>query len=190
MISIKRLNRSFGDKKVLVDFEYEFPDKGLYIISGRSGIGKTTLLRIIAGLDKEYEGELKISAESVSMVFQEDRLIKTLTAKENVTLVCKNEKKASDLLERLGLEEEVDEKPSALSGGMKRRVAIARAFSYDSDILLMDEPTSSLDAETARKVDDMIKERAESQLVIVVTHDLSEIEYLKGTVVEIQSVSC
>ena len=183
-LTVKNLYKSFGDKKIFEDFSYSFADNGAYALVGNSGIGKTTLLRIIAGLDKKYQGEvLNGGVKNTSFAFQEYRLFPRLTALENAVIPSgdlKDEhitKKATELLLRLGFtENEIQLYPDELSGGMKQRVSLVRALLRDKPILLLDEPSKELDYELKTTLYTIIKEEANKRLVIIVTHELSELE--------------
>ena len=184
---IKNLNKSFGEKEIFNDFSYSFGDRGIYALTGESGVGKTTLLRIISGLDSDYDGEI-LGADSVSLAFQEHRLFPVLTALENVVFAISDTKNeavlslAKNMLTSLGIsEKDFSLLPSELSGGMKQRVSLARAFLKDAPILLLDEPTGELDEENARLVRDVIKSEGQSRLVILVTHNKKEMRDLDAT---------
>ncbi len=185
-LSIKNLSKSFNDKKIFDNFSYEFKEKGIYAISGESGVGKTTLLRIISGLDVDYSGAIVGGGfKNVSVAFQEYRLFPTLTAIENVTVTTDTTDSASSdaeaLLSRLGFScEELKKIPSELSGGMKQRVSLARAFLKKTPILLLDEPTKELDASLRDTVYSIILEESERRLVIIVTHHGEDIEKLNA----------
>ena len=177
ILKVENLSKNFGEKTILNSFSFEFPEKGVCIITGSSGIGKTTLLRIIAGLDKDYSGNIENSGIGrVSYMFQEYRLFPTLSALKNVVAVTsetkEDEKCAAELLARLGFSsEDLIKKPRALSGGMKQRVAFARAVIKNAPILILDEPTKELDDASINVMSKIIKEEAKKRLVIVVTHD-------------------
>ena len=174
-LKLNNISKSFGEKNILSNFSYCFSDKGLYIIRGESGIGKTTLLRIISGLDEKYDGEVENGGiGNVSVMFQEYRLFPTLSALKNASIPNKDSDHTREaaLLMRLGfLDADLKKKPHHLSGGMKQRVAFVRAVSMSSPILILDEPTKELDADTARIMAEIIAEEAKERLVIVVTHD-------------------
>lgn len=174
-LTIKNLHKSFADTEILKNFSFSFNKSGAYLILGESGVGKTTLLRIIAGLDSDYTGEIENGGEkNVSFMFQEYRLFPALNALQNVILARRDctQDEAATLLTRLGFKnEDMKKKPRELSGGMKQRVAFARAVNRHSPILLLDEPTKELDTDTASILIDMINEEAKKRLVIVVTHD-------------------
>ena len=178
MLTLKNITKKYGDKTVLDGFSYSFPEKGFVAISGMSGIGKTTLLNIIMGLEKADSGEIiwDISEPKISCVFQEDRLLERESALENVLFVIKDrteeeKKKAIRILEELGLGAELDTKAKELSGGMARRVAIARALAFAADIYIMDEPIKGLDAETRKQTIDTIRHWTEGKLLIMVSHN-------------------
>ncbi len=174
-ITLTSISKSFSHRQIFLDFSYEFKDTGLYIIEGESGVGKTTLLRIIAGLDTDYVGGvIGAGVGKCSFMFQEYRLFPTISAFENVTLVGPNnnsENQAKELLFRLGLtDEDILLYPSQLSGGMKQRVSFARAVFSDKPIILLDEPTKELDSATADKMLEIISELSKKKCVIMVSH--------------------
>ena len=172
-LKISNLTKKFGEKVILESFSHTFDTTGLYVITGESGIGKTTLLRIIAGLDKDYTGEIVGGGiNNVSFMFQEHRLFPSLNALKNAAISLQDTRDAEALLKRLGFEDEdLKKKPHQLSGGMKQRVAFARAVLMDAPILILDEPTKELDPESIEIMLAVIKEQAEKRLVITVTHD-------------------
>lgn len=193
-LSINNLSKSFGKKQIFKDFSYEFSSTGIYLISGDSGIGKTTLLRMIAGLDKLFIGEISGGGiGNVSFAFQEYRLFPNLSAVENVMTAESTENevaflKAKALLSELGFSDE-DMKlfPRELSGGMKQRVSLARAFLKNSPILLLDEPTKELDEGLSKTVLDMIKREAERRLVIMVTHSKEDFVSLEASEIHLNA---
>ena len=187
---IKNLTKKFDDKIIIDNLSYEFPDQGVVAIIGESGIGKTTLLRIISGLDKHYQGEvLGGGFKNVSLAFQEYRLFPNLSAIENVIFAISDTKneavvtKVENTLTSLGLKKS-DFHLSAheLSGGMKQRLSIARALLKDAPVLLLDEPTKELDKENITLLTDMIRIESNDRLVIIVTHNLEDIECLSPTI--------
>lgn len=180
MLKITDLCKSFGDKVILKNFSYSFKENGLVVVKGVSGCGKTTLLRLIAGLEKKDSGEI-LSDGLISLLFQEDRLLPWLIVIENVTCVmsgksAEKKKEAKKLLELVGLKGEENERIENLSGGMKRRVAFARALALNPDILLLDEPFNCLDAGTKKKLMDVTLEFSKKHLVIMVTHDSENVK--------------
>ena len=174
-LQLKSLSKAFGDRSVLSGLSYEFEKTGLYFVVGESGVGKTTLLRIIAGLDSDYSGEVENGGiTACSFMFQEYRLFPALSALKNAAISDKSgsTQKAAELLLRLGFkEDDLKKRPSELSGGMKQRVAFARAVLKDCPVLILDEPTKELDADTVRVMLEVINEQAQRRLVIAVTHD-------------------
>jgi NitT/TauT family transport system ATP-binding protein len=177
-IICRNISKSFGQKQVLSDFSASFPRGSVSAIMGASGCGKTTLLRIIAGLEKADSGEvLGINNSRVAFLFQDDRLFPWLTAKQNVEVVIKENKNlATELLTALGLKNELNSYPAQLSGGMCRRVAIARALAYDSDVLLLDEALRGLDEKNIENTVSVIKAFAGDKTIISVTHAPSSLE--------------
>lgn len=168
---LKNITKEYDGKRVLDGISLEIPERGIFGIFGASGQGKTTLIRIICGLEQPDGGEI-IGTQGVnfSVVFQEDRLLPSLTALENVALVS-DKATAAEMLERVGLAESADKYPSELSGGMSRRTAIARALAYSGDALILDEPFKGLEAELKERVGTLIREYAQTKPVIIVTHD-------------------
>ena len=166
---------------------------GIYALSGNSGAGKTTLLRIIAGLDTAYTGSIIGGGiTNTSFSFQEYRLFPHLTALENVIVANGNIddsallEKGKELLQRLGFTpSELMLLPSELSGGMKQRVSLVRAFLRNTPILLLDEPTKELDEKIRTKLYEIIKEEGEKRLVIVVSHHIEDFENLNATKIHI-----
>ena len=148
---------------------------------GASGKGKTTLLKLIAGLLKPDKGTVDINNRKVSFMFQEDRLLPWLNVRDNILLVTDREKETDELLEELGIDGNL--RISELSGGMARRVALARCLLFESDILLMDEPFKGLDEALMKKVASIIIRQ--NKPAIVSTHSLDEVEALGGKIVNL-----
>ncbi len=184
-IIIKNLSKSYDGKSVLENFSAEIRENTA--IMGASGEGKTTLCRIILGLEGSDEGEVIFEQKPCfSAVFQEDRLFEAYSAVSNVALafdkgIGKAEArcKASELLSGLGIEENEQKKAvGAYSGGMKRRVALARSLAKKADILLLDEAFSGLDEKTKEKCASFVREKAKDTLILLITHDKAEAELL------------
>lgn len=176
-LKINNLSKRFDDKIILESFSYSFRDTGLYLIEGDSGIGKTTLLRLIAGLDKDYSGEIVGGGISnISYCFQEHRLFPALSALDNVLAVLKEKndgevQRATDILSSLRFNaSDMSLLPEELSGGMRQRVALTRALMKSSPILLLDEPLKELDSELCEAALDIIRREAGSRLVLMVSH--------------------
>jgi len=178
MLRIENLCVSYGKSLIIDGLSYTFEDGVKYAIMGASGIGKTTLLNVIAKTKKARGGSVTSSHITLSYIFQEPRLFPWLTALENVTLVCKDADKAKSILCELISDEGICEKyPDELSGGMKQRVAIARALAFESDIVLMDEPFKGLDAELKDTVRSFVFDRLKKKTVILITHDPDDLAY-------------
>ena len=147
-------------------------------ITGESGIGKTTVLRLIMGLEKPKRGTVSLTdGARISAVFQEDRLIPNLSAIDNVALFSAREK-AAEILTKLGLGDDMDLKTEELSGGMKRRVALARALARPSEILILDEAMTGLDEKNKARTAAVINEYLEGRTLVCVTHDRTEADLL------------
>lgn len=177
MVKIRNLNFSFGDKVIFDNFSLEIPHKSVTAITGKSGSGKSTLINLICGLLKADKGEIVSKAEKYAVVFQEDRLLPWLTVRENVSIVS-DEEAADFLLKQVGLYESRDLYPAQLSGGMKRRTALARALAYGGDVLILDEAFNGVDEETKSVLMDIIKEQAKEKAVILISHNSDEIQRL------------
>lgn len=177
MIQIENLTKQYNTQLVLNEFSLLVRDGEKVAIMGESGRGKTTLLRIIAGLETYDAGQISgFDKKDVAYVFQEPRLFDSLSVIKNLIVVSQQpsrvaEKKAMELLTLVGLEKDKAKYPSELSGGMKQRLALARAFMVDRPILLLDEPFSALDQETRNDMIEFVKARTKNKTVILVTHD-------------------
>lgn len=174
-IELSHIHAGYPNKPVLKDVSLSLPDTGVFSINGPSGSGKTTLLRVFAGL-LPYTGDITgLAGKKISFVFQEDRLLPWRTAEENVDLAlpaqCEREV-ARDWLRRMDLLDVTQAYPAALSGGMQRRVAIARACAYGGDILLLDEPFQGLDDALRARIAPHI--RTAAPLILLVTHDAKD----------------
>ena len=186
ILKLNNINKSFGKQKVLSDFSYSFPKKGIVAIMGPSGCGKTTLLRIIAGLEKQDSGTIEKSKNiKISYVFQEARLFPSVSALKNVECCCDDKDKAEMLLKKVNLGEFLDYLPEELSGGMKQRVSFARALSAEADIMLLDEAFKSQDEDTRNLLYEIIRQVAENHLIIMVTHDIAEAELLSNEILNL-----
>lgn len=192
-IRIKNLNKAYGNEEIFKNFNLDLYDDKVNCIIGKSGCGKSTFLNIIAGLMEIQSGEIQgVSLKDISYIFQEDRLIEWLTVKENLKLALKKyyhssiiEEKIDQLLSIVGIYDIKDKYPNSLSGGMKQRVNIARAFGKPSKVILMDEPFKSLDYKLKYTIIDEFKTllTKEKRMVILVTHDLDEAIYFQGNII-------
>jgi ABC-type nitrate/sulfonate/bicarbonate transport system ATPase subunit len=171
-----------GELVALAGLHFAVPAGQFACLLGPSGCGKTTLLSLIAGLDRDYEGEIRRSdqARRLGMVFQTPRLMPWLSVRDNVRLALdprpQGEGRAEALLREMQLDALLDAYPNQLSGGQQRRVALARAFVDDPDLLLLDEPFQSLDAPTAQHLRQLLLTlwARQQPTVLFVTHDLRE----------------
>lgn len=206
MLELRNINKAFAGKQILTNFSLSIPEKQILAIVGPSGGGKTTLLRMLAGLETIDSGEIYYNGESLAIdelekrnllgfVFQDFQLFPHLSVLDNLTLSPIKtmsmekkvaEKKARGLLEQLGLAGHADAFPFSLSGGQKQRVALARAMMINPEIIGYDEPTSALDPELRLEVEKLIlqnKERGMTQ--IVVTHDLQFAENIADQILKV-----
>lgn len=173
MIEIKNLSKKYGSLSVYDNFNLSFEEGKILCILGESGSGKTTLLNCIAGLNT-FEGS--IPELKCSYVFQTPRLIPNLTVYENLKLICKDENRVKNMLSRLYLEDKASSYSVELSGGQAQRVSLARAFLFDSEIILMDEPLSSLDLRLKKEITELFLTiwREDKRTALYVTHDVDE----------------
>jgi NitT/TauT family transport system ATP-binding protein len=183
-LELKNISKSYGELEIFKDFTISFVRGSINCILGPSGCGKTTLLNILNGtvpLDSGNADEFKDLR--LSCVFQEPRLLPWKSVKENIAFVLKENMKTEEMQKRVDeylslvqLEKFSDFYPSKLSGGMKQRVSLARAFSYDSDIILMDEPFKALDYKLKYNLIEQFFRlwEKDKRTVIFVTHDVDE----------------
>ena len=198
MIRFEHVNKSFGNEQVLIDFNLEIPEGEFLTVIGRSGCGKTTMLRMINGLHTPDSGRVLVQEKnvaetdlitlrrSIGYVIQNKGLFPHMTVSENITYVpvisgkkdkLENRRLAVRLLKTVGLPEEMaDRYPLELSGGPQQRVGIARALAADAKILLMDEPFGALDEITKRAMqNEMLSLQKQLHMTIVfITHDIQE----------------
>ncbi|MCL2014361.1 MAG: ATP-binding cassette domain-containing protein [Oscillospiraceae bacterium] len=175
LLSIQSISKSYGKIRVLDNFSFNFPQSGIVYITGRSGSGKTTLLRLIAGLEAPDSGEINFNLinggnSKISVVFQEDRLLAKLNVLEN-TSVASSAEAAQHQLAIAGLADKMYSPVSDLSGGMVRRVSLARSLAYGGDLFLMDEPFKGIDEKSLAPILKEIEKISRTTLVIIVTHD-------------------
>ncbi len=178
------LCKSYGRTEVLRDFSLDMPEKKITCVVGPSGCGKTTLLQLLAGLEEPDAGRVEgIAGKRLSYVFQEPRLLPWKTVWENIKFVLKGievpaagEEAAERFLRAMGLWEFKDSYPKELSGGMKQRAALCRAFAYPHDILFLDEPFKSLDTPLRLALVRLLAATwtEEPRPVVMVTHDIFE----------------
>lgn len=207
MLELKNISKKFKDRQILENFNLTVEENKILAIVGPSGGGKTTLLRMLAGLEKIDSGVIIYNGESLPIdelekrnllgfVFQDFQLFPHLTVLENLVLspiktmnISKNdaEKKALTLLNKLGLDKQVNSYPISLSGGQKQRVALARAMMIEPKIIGYDEPTSALDPELRLEVEKLILKNRELGITqIVVTHDLQFAENIADSILKVE----
>lgn len=187
-IKINKLSKKYGEKTVFEGFSAELSADGVLIIQGKSGFGKTTLIRMIAGLEKPDSGEIIKPEGNISFMFQEDRLIPFVSVLKNLTAVTDRET-AVRYLKMLGLENELDSPPSSLSGGMQRRVSLARALCFDSRLVILDEPFKGLDERLKADICALIKRESKDRDFIIVSHDTKDGELLGGKVIDLSALA-
>lgn len=179
-IVFDQVDFSYHTVPVLQKVSLRLPETGVICLSGPSGCGKTTLLRLLAGLELPSGGHiLGLEGKRISMVFQENRLLPWMTVMENLLSVLPRPREperqaVAQLLEAMGLAENAEDYPASLSGGMKRRTAIARALLYGGDILLLDEPFTGLDPALRLRIAPMLLNRFQGKLIVLVTHSQEE----------------
>jgi phospholipid/cholesterol/gamma-HCH transport system ATP-binding protein len=208
-IRVTGLRKSFGRETVLDGIGLDVERGETLTVLGRSGTGKSVLLRLIIGLETPDAGSIQIGGQEITglpldrlneirkklgFLFQQAALYDSLTVEENVafpfrrhTDLADTERKTRvrDILSRMGMEKDLEKMPADISGGMKKRVGLARAIALDPEIMLLDEPTAGLDPITASEIIELIRElqRAREMSAIVVTHDLRSVEALSDRVV-------
>lgn len=177
LVTLHNVGKRFGEKRVLEDFSHAFARDTLTFVEGPSGVGKTTLLRLVCGLEQPDEGRIeRASGLRFSYAFQEDRLCENLSAAANVRLVCADRASGlpEELLSRLGLAGHAAQAVKRLSGGEKRRVALARALAAPADVLLLDEPLTGLDDAAKERACDLVAEHLAGKAVLWVAHGTDE----------------
>lgn len=175
------VSKTFKNLPVLQDFSFCFEQGKSYCLMGPSGCGKSTLLRLACGLLPPDSGRIIGTENRFSYVFQENRLLPWYTARQNIELVCRR-RSAEYWLEAVGLKAFGDTLPSALSGGMRRRVALARALAADGQIYLFDEPFTGLDAERREEIISLIRQYTTGHLCLYISHDSLEAEKIAAEV--------
>ncbi|MDR1321716.1 MAG: ATP-binding cassette domain-containing protein [Gracilibacteraceae bacterium] len=188
-IVISDLYKSFGAGAVLRGFSCRIPAGGKVCVTGASGQGKTTLLRILMGLETADAGTVSgLDGQRLSAVFQEDRLCENLSAFSNVMMVNKGSLRRAAViaaLEAVGLKGHEYRPVRELSGGMRRRAVITRALLAEYDVLFLDEPFKGLDEDTHRTVMTFAREKSQGKTVILVTHDPREGEFIGAVRVQL-----
>lgn len=179
LIRMRKLTKNYGEKKALQNVNLQINTGEFVALVGESGGGKSTLLRLLAGLEEVTSGELQYINETpvTRVMFQNDRLLPWMTIAENVAFNKKKGRaRALELLAEVGLQEFANDYPSQLSGGQKQRVALARALMANPQLLLLDEPLGALDALTRGQMQELVLKicREQQLTTVLVTHDVEE----------------
>ena len=172
MILCKELTVSFGDKTILDRFSLTIPDRGVTVLSGPSGCGKTTLLRVLAGLQPLQGGAVEgVTPQETALLFQDDRLLPWRTVEQHLTDVLPRERRGEvpALLDLVELTGEDASRPAALSGGMGRRLALARCLALPAKLYLLDEPFAGVDLPRALRILERLNQL--SAPVLLVSHE-------------------
>ena len=186
VVVLEHVCKAFGEKAVISDCSLRLEDGRAYALLGPSGCGKTTLLRLVAGLERPDSGKVSgAEGRRLSAIFQEDRLFENLSAEKNVLLTAApgfSRSQARSLLAELGLGADAGLPVRGFSGGMRRRVALARALAAEFDLLLLDEPFSGLDAESRDRALNALRPRLNGKCALLVTHARGDAEALGAEV--------
>lgn len=180
-IVVEELSKRYGENQVLSGYSARFPAGGVSCIMGESGRGKTTLLRILMGLEKPDSGRITgLEGRRLGALFQEDRLCENISAASNLRLVCGKRDKIelAGALHAVGLSGCLDQPVREMSGGMKRRVAILRAVLFQPQVLFLDEPFQGLDETTYEMVADYVRDMTRDVTVLMVSHNPRDAERL------------
>lgn len=189
-IRVEDLTVAYGEKTVLRGFTAEF-GPGITCLTGPSGAGKTTLLHVLAGLVRPQGGRIVGTppCEKPILMFQDDRLFPWMTALENVAVACRDADKARVWLKRMELSGEERAYPASLSGGMRRRVALARALACETDLLLLDEPFKGMDPPLIARLLVYLRPLTEREYpVIISVHSPQEQELFGGRTVQVEKL--
>lgn len=201
-IRLQHLHKAFGQQVVLRDVSLCVPRGKTLMVLGRSGTGKSVLLKLLIGLQKPDDGVIEINEQSITslplkelnetrkkigFLFQNAALYDSLTVAENVAFPLQRhtrlsgleqEQRVRELLARVGMEEAMEKRPANISGGMKKRVGLARALALDPEIMLLDEPNAGLDPITAAEIDELIRDLQQERGItsVIVTHDMRSVQ--------------
>lgn len=210
MLKVKNLGKSFGKNKVLDNINFEVDSGEVCVLLGKSGVGKTTIIRCINGLEDFDNGEIIVdncvmknknhilkNRDKIGMVFQNFNLFPHMSVLDNIIAAPVNVfkkskeqaiKEAKEILKMVDLEDKIDAYPYELSGGQCQRVAIARACALTPKVLCFDEPTSALDIESIQKVSNIINGLKEKGMaILIITHDIGFAENINDKIIKIGS---
>ncbi len=197
-IRIEALTKRFDDHVIFDGLNLEIPTGRIVALTGRSGCGKTTLLRMISGIDKSYTGSISGVPEKKSFMFQEDRLLPWYDVRKNLEFVLrdvmeKDEMRnvADGMIAAVDLAGHAHKKPGTLSGGMQRRVAMARAFCYPADLFIMDEPFKGFDAGLTDELIALFERlyAGSGKTVLLVLHEQNVIDRLGCDVIDVEALA-
>ena len=193
-LQLKDICFSYGEEQIIKNLNLTVERGKPVVLLGRSGIGKTTLLKLILNFIKPDSGEIFGVDEKtrISVMYQEDRLFPQLTVYKNLKLVKKDfsRKEAEKLMRELNLEEKVlDKLPAELSGGMRRRIALARCLIFPSELVLMDEPFQGLDSETRASCLNAVKKYTAGRPVLIISHEIQDAAVLEAEIVRMEEIS-
>lgn len=188
MIKLDKISFSYNNERIISELSAELEVNNIYCIMGPSGIGKTTLMNLIAGLKAVDSGKITGTEKMrKSYIFQENRLLTHMSVIDNLKYVTDNSEKIDDALRKTGLIADKDKRVSQLSGGMARRTAIARATAFNGDIFFIDEPLYGLDAKTSQGILEMIKSTVKNKTAFIITHSPEEAFFLADRIIFIDS---
>ncbi|MDD2391012.1 MAG: ATP-binding cassette domain-containing protein [Desulfobacterales bacterium] len=191
MLSVNHLYKNYGNKKVIEDLSFHIGPAEKVCIFAPSGAGKSTLLEILSGLDPDYKGRFEISARPVATVFQNPSLFWYKTVEENIIYPLRITRTRMDTsirtlynewMETAGLKGFETHYPFEISGGMKQKVSLIRGFLLRPQLILMDEPFSSIDMNSKRAIIDFIRNRYPDTAMMLVTHNLDEIPLVSDNI--------
>ena len=211
MIELRNVTKTYALNKktectAISDVSLVLPDKGFVFIIGKSGSGKSTLLNLIGGLDTPTNGTIisdgneitkynqrmltKYRSSYIGFIFQDYHVLDSFTVRQNINLALdiasiKDDEKVDEILKVVDLTEYVDRYPTELSGGQKQRIAVARALVKDAKVILCDEPTGNLDANTSKQILDLLKEISQEKLVVIVSHNMVEANNYADRIIEL-----
>ena len=189
MLTLRDLSFSYEDKPVIKGLTHTF-ENGIFVLEGPSGIGKTTLLHLLLGLLKPSGGSIENHHQKTAVAFQEPRLLNWLSAKENINFVLSKDNQGSNIADELlatfDLSAQKNSLPTALSGGEKQRLSLARALAAKADLLLLDEPFTALDEALKKRAAAAIKAANKDGLTIVISHDKEAAKLLDAKVLLVE----